>query len=512
MKSSYELHSNPINQGALAGRYALKDLSNSGKFTNTINAIPVRFNIVATSSVVDKVLTLVEGSTLTFLDGHSDTNSDTTLFEYYVLNNKYSFHTVGSDMKLTIVGAPHNLDEDPDPSKYVYVVFNRTKDDERIELVTGATYTGHAFSYDEVGNIIVKQGQTMLPRPLQYDEVENYMYGYFGERCSVPLGYFDGNWNFHQFNSLGFYDQMFWVDRDVEILIPDGRTDTYGMKVQNVAISKITFSIFDGGAGHNNVIPMEAGALVLNKDGSVVAVKDFYTANAITADIESGYVHLTGDNYVYTVVRDEAGVTKVKQECVKLCDIALKDGFFQGITGENVYQAANLKDIKDDIEELKETTVHNTGDEAIEGNKVFTGDIVFENSTHNYINIVDGEILDDGNLTVNGTLEIKQSVADGAYIDERASQNIAYDGKVGGFHVCSDAWLVDVGTDAKGNVKYNEARNCLNIVGGSNAAEGGIILGRYRTEDNKISRMTKVYGKNGNLLINATDIDLKQTT
>ena len=65
---AYKLQSNPINQGALSGRYALKDLSNSGKFTNTINAIPVRYRLVLTGDSSEKTLTLVEGSTITILE------------------------------------------------------------------------------------------------------------------------------------------------------------------------------------------------------------------------------------------------------------------------------------------------------------------------------------------------------------------------------------------------------------------------------------------------------------
>ena len=64
MNKSYRLTSAPINQGALEGRYALRDLSNSGKFSNTINSIPVRYRLSCNENIDDKVLTLAEKTLL----------------------------------------------------------------------------------------------------------------------------------------------------------------------------------------------------------------------------------------------------------------------------------------------------------------------------------------------------------------------------------------------------------------------------------------------------------------
>lgn len=514
MNKSYRLTSAPINQGALEGRYALRDLSNSGKFSNTINSIPVRYRLSCNENIDDKVLTLAEGSTVTFLDGNSDTNSETTLYEYYVLGGKYSFHELHEDVTLRIVGAPSNGVTDGDPNKYVYIVYNKSGNDGKgtLELGTGNGYDGYKFTVDnDTGNIIVDttQSGSIYRRPMVYQEESNYWVGPNGDRTSVPLGYFDANWNLHAFNSLGFYEQIFWVDRDVEILIPDGRTDTFGMKVDNTSMNKITFTVFDGNGEHPPVINTEESALVLNSDGTVIATAEFNTYNQLPPDVESGYVYLSSDNYIYTVAVDVSGIAKNVQKCVKLCDVSLKDGLFSAITGENVYQAANLKDIKDDIEELQETTVHNTGDEEVAGEKTFTDTVYFDNSVHNYITINAGQIPDDGSLDVYGIINVEHSQEDAQAINDAAANNRGYDGSGGGIKFTADAYIVGVETGDNGSIKYTNTANCLNIVGASNAAKGGIILGRYRVNSagTSIERITKIEGDgSGNLLFHADSL------
>lgn len=583
---AYKLQSNPINQGALSGRYALKDLSNSGKFTNTINAIPVRYRLVLTGDSSEKTLTLVEGSTITILDGHSDTNSHTTLYEYYYMDNKYSFQTLSNDVSITLRGLPNVGVGDNDPTKYVYVMYNKRQSltgRPALELATGPIYNGYKVTvdYTSEGTIAtVDTSQTGSRIHMNgWDEELNYWYGPMGDRVSVPLGYFDGNWNFIQFNALGFYDKLFWVDRDVEILIPDGRTDTYGMNVDNTTINKITFTCFDGVGTHKPVVSLEEGIVILNKDGSVTISEDFSTYSILPSTVEDGYVYLSSENYIYSVSKTADGIIKVKQDCVKLCDIAMKDGSFGAITGENVYQAANLKDIKDDIEELQNTVVHNSGSEDINGTKHFTGDILFEHSTHNYITIKDGEIEDStiwycytdengiikyyskeqpleantklykadgsevtaadgnylidtalqvikftpvvgdpvvlsynagsnittqGNLDVKGLLNIEHSDRDMAIINTAGINGTSYDGSGGGIGIKTDAYIVGIESTSAGLCKYTNARNCLNIVGANNAAEGGIILGRYRSNGNTIQRMNKIYGdRDGNITFQA---------
>ena len=65
------------NEGALAGRFALRDLTNSGKFTNIINVIPYRYQVTISGSS----LSVAAGSTFTVLDGLSE--ADLTPYNIY---------------------------------------------------------------------------------------------------------------------------------------------------------------------------------------------------------------------------------------------------------------------------------------------------------------------------------------------------------------------------------------------------------------------------------------------
>lgn len=534
---SYDLKAAAINQGALAGRYAIQDLSNTGKFTNIINSIPVRHKLFCTGNSTEKTLTLIEGSTVTILDGHSDTNSDTTLFEYYALGNKYTLHNLPQDTNMVISNTPATEVEDNDPTKFVYIVYNKIQD--RLELGTYVTYTGYNFTItysaepgvqptvdvdmNHTGEItVILDGNefTYPNRPMEYNDNENTWKGPEGQATSIPLGYFDGNWNLHSFSSIGFYGKIFWVDRDVEALIPNGKTDTFGMKVANTSINKIVFTNFDGNGstgGHQPEISMEKGIIALNEDGSVFAAEDFKTYNIIPASVTEGYVYCSGDNYMYTVTTDEGGTQKTKIKCVKLCDMTISSQLFSSISGENIFQAANLKDIKDDIEELKETCMHLTGHEVISGPKTFSEKTIFgtddltDGTPHvvienGILNLDECNITDNGNLNIAGNLNVIQDADDMNYIDEKAANNLGYDGKAGGINVKADAYVVGIETDSNGVCKFPEARNCMNIVGASNAAEGGIILGRYRKDvnSNGLARANKIYGnREGNLVFSA---------
>ena len=42
---SYTIEQNILNQGSLAGKYALKDLSNTGKYSGFINKLPIIKNV-----------------------------------------------------------------------------------------------------------------------------------------------------------------------------------------------------------------------------------------------------------------------------------------------------------------------------------------------------------------------------------------------------------------------------------------------------------------------------------
>lgn len=490
---TYNVESNPINQGALYGRYAGIDLVNTGKFTNILSALPVRYRFKVSDYVEDdgsvtRTLTLVEGSTITILNGHSDTSSYNTAYEYLILNNDSTYNKITYKIleeSLAFV-VPTRLYQKSikvtDPSQYKFVVYSY--DTNELELVTGKQ---------------VKEG---LATPLTYDEPENKMYSATGNQCSVPLGYFDGNWNFTAFNTLGFYDNMFWVDAGLEFLVPDGRTDIYGLNVEKVTTPKITFTIFDGTVEHENRINFESGKLLVRRDGKVVPTNNYETATMIPEDYTSGYIFLSEDNYIYGVTEVDGRVEKNALRYCLLCDIEMVNGVFSMALGNNVYQAANFKDLKDDIVAVDDSCVHLTGDEDITGDKHFSDKVTFDDAVMDGIDIVDGVV--SGELRVEGVIGLNQTEEDIEAINQMAKDNIGYDGSVGGFHFKHDAYIVDAGTMA-------EASNCFNVVGATNASQGGIILGKYITDKdaygNKVvTKITKIIGDGSDITLTCNNL------
>ena len=78
--ATVRIKQNEYNVGALSGKYALRDMSNTGKFSNIIEALPLKatFDIDRTSGT----LTLKQGSLLTVPFGFSDADGVTPVTHF----------------------------------------------------------------------------------------------------------------------------------------------------------------------------------------------------------------------------------------------------------------------------------------------------------------------------------------------------------------------------------------------------------------------------------------------
>ena len=117
------------NEGALAGRFALRDLTNSGKFTNIINVIPYRYQVTISGSS----LSVAAGSTFTVLDGLSE--ADLTPYNIYPKITEELTVSSGSLINSSTQPASY-------PTQVQYLVYN--PDAHRLELGTTDDFTSHA--------------------------------------------------------------------------------------------------------------------------------------------------------------------------------------------------------------------------------------------------------------------------------------------------------------------------------------------------------------------------------
>ena len=337
---SYIIHQNPLNQGSLSGRYSLKDLSNSGKFTGYINSLPIRRNV---ECLVDteghSVVTVSNGSLLTIPNGVTETASTERECEYIRLTRDIS------------ISVKQNSHTDVDNYKrYIYVLYDTVND----ELIAARGNAAYEDPQPFINRVRVNELNKITMRLADYKVFVN------GNKCSLPIGYFDGEMNWHTFDAMGFVDTMFWVEESVEGLFPEGRDTTSNYKCGTVDINWLTFTKFTSADAKAIPSSLKSGVLMLRKSGKVLAttyygIKDTY--KEIENAQQNGYYFAFETNKVYQKV--DSAIEEVPY--VKLCEFTASEGKITSISNYNLYRPqsvapleSRVSDIETDVADLQE--------------------------------------------------------------------------------------------------------------------------------------------------------------
>ena len=444
------------NEGALAGRFALRDLTNSGKFTNIINVIPYRYQVTISGSS----LSVAAGSTFTVLDGLSE--ADLTPYNIYPKITEEL--TVSSGSLINSSTQPAS-----DPTQFQYLVYN--PDAQRLELGTIDDFTYHAEAIPD-------------------EDIEaNTFINAYGQKVSLPIGYLDDQNTWHPFHSIGFFGRLAWVDVGVDCLCPAGRDDKGGLNVARTEIVEVVFTEFSD----SELNTYTNGTLLMNTDGILSAAATFLSSTS-RESIDEGYNFVSEENYIY----DHLGY--LYNGC-KLCTINMTNGVFIDMSSFNTYAPANFNEISDRITAVDESALHCTGREDITenayGTKHFHDEVIFDNAT-----IVGGS-LENVEITTPFVVQCPEITTDFTNLTN-LSPSAAYNGVYGGLCVKYDAYITSVGDPA---LNPNLA-NHLQIVGSTECGKAGISLGNKQTVrlmgDSAESNLYVTLGTGGSILPNAT--------
>ena len=290
---------NNYNEGALAGRYARLDLSNTGKFANTIHAIPERFRFETDGTM----LRLKVGSTVTIMDGYTEDGLENP----HILNQVFA-KVYELDVKHTIKTGNFNKA----PENYTYVFYNFTND--RLEL-----HAKGLVKYNTADDVVTGIRANTLT--ISYDSKV--------EQLSLPLGVFDKNWSFKAFNAISFYDYYFFTDAGIEFEVASGRDSGRRQVADHVILQYPTVTEILIRTGNTYV----GGGIYLNRDGSIECHK--VSEDIINAEQNhTGFAYSIEDNHIY---RSD----KTLFDGAKLGAIDLVNGRIADVHELNVFQSAS---------------------------------------------------------------------------------------------------------------------------------------------------------------------------
>lgn len=398
------LNTNEYNIGALAGKYALKDMSNTGKFTNTVSILPVRANIEI-SDPITGVLTLKQGSSVTVPNGLSSIDGK-TLVEDYV--------RIREDMQITIGHRLDNYNGALASSNKLYLVFN----------------------YDAGINGQLELGDETTYRYFEEDEGEfiknTFMHVAFKQKCALPLGYFDANWVFHKFDSIGFYGDLMWVGAGTEYLIPRGRLEDYGLDVEKIMLGNVAYTrLADAIEGTTIQGESGEGILFIDNNGKATLTETYSSSVEYTA--HTGIQYVSSENFLY----DQ---NHIEVEGCKIADVTVRDNKFDSIKNFNTYQSVDYAETVGRLSLIDNSALHKDGrNETVLGEIYFPALTTFDNI------LINGGAIN--NCNVAGTLNVQ------------ATGNISF-----------------IDADIKG-VNRTANPDCINIVGKTNTTRGGFVLG-----------------------------------
>ena len=344
---SYIIQQNKLNQGSLVGRYALKDLSNSGKYSGYINNVPVRREVIYNQEGDNwNSITLSAGSTIVVPDGTMETDSGEKKCDYVKL---------ARDLTLKIRFSGNAEGSEKDTSRFIYVVYKiDSQGDGSLEIARGAAQ--YPVNLPEV---IYGDSQSAVIASISRLKIQHAYYTASLQndnetvRCSLPIGYFDSSLKWHTFNAIGFAENYLWVEEGVEALYPEGRDFTSNYKCSNVSIGWLTISKFAGSDVQK--LASTTKSLMLSKSGKVYQTP-MYTAVDKFEDIdqengEDGFYYVLEDNFIYEKIS-----TTVNKETkyVKLCDISGNNNKVVSLSNINFYKPASTLPIENKVKVLEE--------------------------------------------------------------------------------------------------------------------------------------------------------------
>ena len=446
------IYNGQYNEGALAGRYALKDLSNSGKFSNILNVIPYRVK----TEILGSNITVLRGSSMTILYGLSE--ADLSNYNiYFKLTNDLTIDT----------GSTINASDQPaeKPEDFKYLVYNYEAG--RLEIA----------GLDEL---------TYHPEAIPAENIEaNTFLNIYKQKCSLPIGYFDEYNTWHQFNSAGFFGRLAWVDAGLEGLCPNRRDDKGGLKILKTEINTVKFTEFSDSDLNN----YKDGIMMMSSDGTLYPATTLISSTSKT-NITEGYNYVTEDNIIY----DSLGYEFIG---CKLCSQSMKNGLLYNMSSFNTYAPANFGEISDRITAVDNSALHLTGKETVTedayGVKHFHDNVILDNVT------INGGNLQNIDITAPLAVQCPEITSDVTKLTSLSASS-AYNGQYGGLFIKYDAYITSAGSPTTNpNLK-----NHLQIVGASEAGKAGISLGNKQTVrvygDSSESNLYVTLGTEGSIL------------
>lgn len=389
--ATIRLTTNEYNIGALAGKYALKDMSNTGKFTNIITSLPVRTEVEVTDETNGEI-TLKQGSLLTIPNGFSATDGVTPVTEYL---------RVQEDITLNVGHTINDYSVDPVTSDKMFLVYNTE---------TGALEIGddtiYAYYEEDVYGDQVDENN----RPIADYNGNTFVHVNFSQTCALPIGYFDDAWHWHAFTAIGFYGDLIWVDMGTEYLIPDGREEDYGLATNFVRISDIAYTRYADMINETAFGNDFEGFLFVDESGTA-AIQNAYKS-VVEYEVYDGSLYVSSENIIYDSNHNEWEVCKVSE-------VTVVDGKFDSVSNFNIYQAVDYSELSSTLTEMDETAFHKDDrDETVLGNNIFEGENTFENITINGGNINNVNV--PGTITVTSTGGISFTDATFASVESTA--------------------------------------------------------------------------------------------
>ena len=368
------LNPTQYNIGALSGSYALKDMSNTGKFANTLQSLPCRTNIEINAELGE--LVLKAGSVVTVPSGMIN-GVPYEIYERLAVDSVISNLGRIEDYTITSIST--------DKQYLIYNTYSGT-----LELVTDEECMYVTADEEDEGGTIIREQHTFIKKNNNR------------ARYALPLGYFDDAMHWHGFTSIGFYKDFMWVDRGTSYLIPCGRTETYVLDVLTVEVNKLSISTLDEVVAESDITTTTSGYLMLDTLGNAKMVKN-YNSSA-TYEIQDGYIYVSSENKIYNNQHEEKRICKVSDLKVEKKDGVLK---FNEILNYNVFQTLDFSEVMGGLTDLKNTAVHLDGrPEVIRGEKSFVdtttmSDAIIDGLNVNTVNV------SNLNLT-NGTTDINR--------------------------------------------------------------------------------------------------------
>ncbi len=361
--ATIRLTQNEYNIGALAGKYALKNLSNTGKFSNIVEVLPVRtrFEIDRESGTI----TLKQGSLVTVPYGFSDVDGISRVERHERINK---------DLSITIGHRINDYTISSVTDSKVYLVYN---------FDAGILEADKNIEYKYFDSDVIEDGEVTY-------EGNTFLRISSKSKCALPLGYFDDAWHWHDFTALGFYEDLMWVDSGINYFIPRGRKEDYGQEVDSVTLDNVVYTYLSEMLTGTTAGSTDSGWLFLDLYGKGRFVKNYKAAVEYT--IFDGIQYVSAQNYLYNSKQE------IERIC-KVCDIEISNNKFHEFKNFNTYQTVDYADVIGRMDSIDESALHKDGrNETVLGQIDFPNLTTFDNILINGGNINNCNV--PGNLTI----------------------------------------------------------------------------------------------------------------